>query len=64
MQEPRLQMEQARARGDEKNHPANPATHLQLAVKELRSAEPEQRRREEVGSRADQEIADACENRA
>ncbi len=64
VQKPRLQMEQAGAGGDEKDDPAKAAANPQLAVKKLRAAEAEQRRREKIGSRADQEIANAGDDRA
>ena len=59
VQKPRLQMEQAGAGRDEENDPANAAADLQLAVKQFRAAKAEQHRREKIGRRADQEIANA-----
>src|SRR2546423_2599803 len=64
VQKPRLQMQETRARRNEKNDPAQAATHFQFAVEELRAAEAEQRRGEQIRRGADQEITDARGDRA
>src|SRR6476620_6104008 len=63
VQKPRLQMEQTGAGRDEEDDPAKAAANLQLAVKKFRAAEANQRGREKVGRRADEEIANAGADR-
>ena len=57
-------MEQTGAGRDEENDPAKAAANLQLAVKKFRAAKAEERRREQIGRGADEEIANAGADRA
>ena len=56
-------MQQAGTGRDEEDDPAKAAANLQLAVKKFRAAEANQRGREKIRRRADEEIANAGADR-